>query len=623
MASGQRKRRGQILLPLLGVLALVALFAVGAMPSQRARAASTPILPGEPLWGSVPAWLYGVNDSVNWDPQYNMDVAPDGPPIQAAIKKAQVPIARTWFFQNSLVDGHAMSDAEQLTKLHAVQNAGMVCFANFPTANTVAYDLHLLSLLNGACPFVEVMNEPDNAGISAVQYLSFWNSFVPQARKAYPGILFGGPAATTPQYSDCSYPHGQTICFLQKVLTGMAQSGNLPDFVTFHWYPCWNDTASSCLAKASTYTPQAQMVTGWVQQDFPGKSIPVGISEWNADPGNPAYMQNQSWMAQYLTAALNNMQQSGLAFAMFYDVAGYANYGTDDLFDIYTNNGAPKQQFNALAADIAAAQGGGNSTPTPTATSSPSPSPTATQSPTPSPTPTQSPTPSPTPTQSPTPSPSPSPSPTPPPGGLTFSDGFESGNAAAWAVTHTGAGDTLAVESSNVHSGTYALGMVKGARSGDVYVQANLASPGLSASQTTWAMELANPQGHGMLQLVQISTGNYFLAGLYLTYNASSGHANLQLYDGNYKWHSCTLPKTLYGAWHTYSLSYVAATSATGSFSLRIDGATVCSASNLKTARTRRPALTSAQFGSIGSDGRTSMAIWLDDVRITAFAPVV
>ena len=68
----------------------------------------------------------------------------------------------------------------------------------------------------------------------------------------------------------------------------MAQSGNLPDFVTFHWYPCWNDTASSCLAKASTYTAQAQMVIGWVQQDFPGHSIPVGISEWNADPGNPA-----------------------------------------------------------------------------------------------------------------------------------------------------------------------------------------------------------------------------------------------------------------------------------------------------------------------------------------------
>ena len=250
MTNNRSRLRNRRLLPLVGALALLALFTAGALPATpHAQAASTLLLPGEPLWSGVPSYLYGVNDSVNWDPQYNMDVAPDGPVIQPQIKSAQVPISRTWFFQHSLVDGHAMSDAEQLTKLHAVQNAGMRCFANFPTENTVAYDLHLLAILNGACPFVEIMNEPDNAGISAAQYLTFWNSFAPQARKAYPGILFGGPAATTPQYSDCSYPNGQTICFLQKVLTGMASSGNLPDFVTFHWYPCWNDTASSCLAK--------------------------------------------------------------------------------------------------------------------------------------------------------------------------------------------------------------------------------------------------------------------------------------------------------------------------------------------------------------------------------------
>lgn len=373
---------------LLALLALAPLAQAAANPLQpRPAQIVATLLPGEPTWGSsgIPAWLYGVNDSVAWDTQYNMDVPPDGPNIQSQLKTAGVPIARTWFFQTSLVDGHALTDAEQLTKLHAVQAAGMVCFAIFFTDNTVAYDLHLLSILNGGCPYVEVMNEPDNTGVTVAAYLAFWNSFVPQARAAYPGILFGGPAATTPQYSQCTYSGSTTTCFMQKVLAGMAKSGVLPDFVTFHWYPCWQQTAAQCLAEDTTYAGQAQLVESWIPQYFPGHNIPVGISEWNADPGNPSYMDNGAWMSQYLTGALNNMQSSGLAFAMFYDVAGYANYGTDDLFDIYTGNGTAKPQFNALASDIAAAKGGGP-TPTPTSTNTPSPTPTNTPSPSPTPT---------------------------------------------------------------------------------------------------------------------------------------------------------------------------------------------------------------------------------------------
>lgn len=131
----KRRRMALALLALLLALIvgpLVSIPVAQASSQASTSTSATPLLPGEPLWGGTPAYLYGVNDSVNWDPAYNMDVAPDGPVIQAQIKTAAVPIARTWFFQNSLVDGHAMSDAEQLQKLHAVQAAGMVCFANFP-----------------------------------------------------------------------------------------------------------------------------------------------------------------------------------------------------------------------------------------------------------------------------------------------------------------------------------------------------------------------------------------------------------------------------------------------------------------------------------------------------------
>ncbi len=266
-----------------------------------------------------------------------------------------MPIARTWFFEQSLVDGHLLTDAEQLAKLHAVQNAGMICFAVFDTGNDQAYDLHLLNLLNGACPYVEVMNEPDQEGVSSAQYLTFWNSFVPAARAAHPGILFGGPALSNYQGNECDYG-ATTTCYMQKVLAGMAASGVLPDFVSFHDYPCWDASATSCMRAASTYSDAAHIVINWTNVAFPGKNIPVLLTEWNADPGNPSYMNDGAWMSQYLAAAYTNIEQSGLSGAFVYDIGGEANWGTDDLFDVY-NKGIAKPQFTALVDAIAQARG--------------------------------------------------------------------------------------------------------------------------------------------------------------------------------------------------------------------------------------------------------------------------
>jgi hypothetical protein len=202
------------------------------------------------------------------------------------------------------------------------------------------------------------MNEPDIEGVDSAAYLAFWNSFVPQARTLDHNARFGGPADYGNQGNECSYYlDGTSACFLQKVLAGMARSGTLPDFVTYHWYPCWEVTAAECLAKADGFSKDAQRVIAWTRQAFPGKEIPVGISEWNADPGNPPYMNDGSWMAQFVTRALISMRASGLAFAMEYDVAGVANWGADDMFDVY-QNGAPKAQFTAFARLIADARSG-------------------------------------------------------------------------------------------------------------------------------------------------------------------------------------------------------------------------------------------------------------------------
>ena len=365
-------------LTLAAMLALVAgpALATLAAPTAQAQArqvtataASVPLLPGETTWSGVPSFDFGSNDGVNWDTQNNMDVAPESNVIQPALKAGHLSIIRAWFFQNSLVDGHALSDAEQLQKLAAVQNSGAVCFANFPTENSVAYDLHLLSVLDGgghiACPYVEVMNEPDIEGVDSTAYLAFWNSFVPQARAAYPGVLFGGPADYDNQGNECTYyPDGTSACFLQKVMMGMKASGNLPDFVTYHWYPCWQNTASQCLALAGSFASAAQQVIGWDTSIF-GHQIPVINSEWNADPGGTTYMQDRNWDAQFVSAALKNMETSGLSGALEMDISEYGDYGDLDLFDIY-HGGQPFATWtNGFAPVIAAAYNGGTPPPPP------------------------------------------------------------------------------------------------------------------------------------------------------------------------------------------------------------------------------------------------------------------
>lgn len=646
----------------LGALVLAALFGVST-PTAHA-ASSIPLLPGETTWNGVPSFDFGGNDGVNWDTQYNMDVAPDAAPIQGALKSAGMPIIRTWFFQYSLVDNHAMTDAEQLQKLQAVEGAGAICFANFPTENSVAYDLHLLSILGGHCPYVEVMNEPDIEGVNSTAYLAFWNSFVPQARASYPGILFGGPADYDNQGNECTYySDGTSACFLQKVMMGMKASGNLPDFVTYHWYPCWNNTADQCLALADSFASAAQQVIGWDTSIF-GHEIPVICSEWNADPGSPDFMFDRTWDASFVAEAAKNIATSGLAGAMEFDISQYGNYAADDLFDIY-NNGAPFATWTAYAQVISDIRGGVTPPPPPPPAAptisgfSPTSGPTGTSvtisgsgltgassvsfngaaatftvdtdtqitatvpdTATTGPITITTPGGSVTSTTSfsvttpapPPPAPSPSPSPTPPPPTSTFTDGFEAGNTNAWTSTTLDGLNTMQVESSSVHSGAYALEMAKKANQGDVYIEENV--QGTASSQINWAMDLSTSKGHGMLQLVQLLTPNgYFLGSVWLTYNATTGYQELDVYDGNYQWHTCQLPAQLYGQWHTYGLSYVAATDATGSYSLTIDGVVACSGSNIVTARTD-PSLGAVQFGSIGSDDSTVMDIKLDDVSI-------
>ena len=196
------------------------------------------------------------------------------------------------------------------------------------------------------------MNEPDYEGYHAAGYLKAWNSEIPRLRAINPHALFGGPASYTAQGNFCRYTPTSTTCFMEDFLRGARASGVYPDFATFHWYPCWQDSQSTCRASVSTYGDVVRQVRGWVRSDL-GRNVPVGITEWNFDGGNPppSYGDKSSFITSFTTRALQAMAQAGLSFACQFDSANYGGYGRLDMFDI-AKNGAQKAQMVAMAAYI-------------------------------------------------------------------------------------------------------------------------------------------------------------------------------------------------------------------------------------------------------------------------------
>ena len=320
----------------------------GGPPVDWAPKTPPPLLPGETLWRGVPSMLWGTNDTQNWDAEKNLITLPV---IQKRAKADHLALIRTWLFQFDLATNQPVTDAYQQSKVRAALNTGARLLCELPTANSMAYDEHMVRLFAGKCSYYEFMNEPDNEQVSVATYVSQWASAIPRLRAIDPHALFGGPAATTPQYNQCNYSIGSTVCYMQKALQGMATSKVLPDFVTFHWYPCWEESADSCMRKADTYGAQVTMVRGWLTQYFgpAGARIPIGVTEWNADPSAPMpdYTQDACWIQQYTVTALKSMARAGASFANQFDLANYGGYGTHDMVDI-NKGGAAKPQYVAL-----------------------------------------------------------------------------------------------------------------------------------------------------------------------------------------------------------------------------------------------------------------------------------
>lgn len=294
---------------------------------------SPSLLPGQQIWkNGVSSYLFGTNDTQEWVAN-NVET---NPTLQHALNNAHFTLMRTFFFDKSLLDGHPTADAEIEQRLKTVENSGMNCLGVLESVYDPAFVKHVVAYAGNRCDLYEFGNEPDNSSqLNMQEYIQDWNSLVPQLRKINPHAKFIGPAVAD---------YTQVLVFLDNVKA----SGVLPDAISFHWYPCvGSDTASSCLAKTSTFEQVTTQVKEWVQNIL-GQNLPVGITEWNYNADNPpaSYGQDPMFITQFSISALDSMIRSGLDFANQFDAASGAGSGGLDMFDFTT--GQPKPQYYAI-----------------------------------------------------------------------------------------------------------------------------------------------------------------------------------------------------------------------------------------------------------------------------------
>jgi hypothetical protein len=226
--------------------------------------------------------------------------------------------------------------------------------------------------LGNRCNLYEIGNEPDlnvypdTSGravphLKIDEYMERWNEFVPALRAINPHAKFIGPVTYNAQGNDCIYPSGD--CYMRLFLQKAKASGVLPDAVSFHWYPCDNVQADACLQlltrsldpqyNPTTFADVVRMVRRWIREIL-GKNVPLGITEWNFDPGSNPLGENADFMTKFTNLALNGPNgiiSAGLDFANQFDAQDYGGYGHLDMFDI-SKHDQPKAQYYVIRSVI-------------------------------------------------------------------------------------------------------------------------------------------------------------------------------------------------------------------------------------------------------------------------------
>jgi hypothetical protein len=316
-----RWKRGGIV-ALLSLLFLISGSTTLLLPHQRSvRAANSQTLPGEQIWQQgVSSLLFGANDS-SW--QWSPNNLGNTPAIATAVRSAGVTVIRT-----------PLSVSDALARVSAVEAAGAKCLGIISPPDA----LQVVQMLGNRCVMYEWMNEPDNNNLTADQYAASWNQNIPALRAANAQAMFIGPVVASPN-----------VAYIQQFLTLAKQAGNIPDAVSFHMYPCTNQTIASCPAHIASYGQDTSQVQATVSAVL-GYSLPLAVTEWNYSWKANQTPQNDPFIKTFTSLSLDAMAQAGISMAMQYDLASNAGGGTLDMVDPQTGQALP--QLNAVQQEI-------------------------------------------------------------------------------------------------------------------------------------------------------------------------------------------------------------------------------------------------------------------------------
>lgn len=335
-----------------------------ATPTSVVSAGSYALLPGEQIWkNGVSNLIFGTNDTGEWgypNFEFSDSQAAPGTPntvVQNAIKNAHFQLDRMFIPHIDEGTNQPMTDAEIAARVNTAANTNEQCLAvlqdinggsTIPPGGTMTdlqFAEHVLTLTDGnhsgyaKCSMFEIGNEYDCGGNPPDQeYLGYWNTFVTTLRKMRPDAKFIGPVV------GCDGV-GVIYDWLNALVVNHYA---YPDAISWHYYPCGNGWSSCPLSVTDQIVTDAQTVRDDLQSTL-GYQIPIGISEWSADPnpsgtGNMAYTEPE--MSNFVVAYLNSVMQAKLDFANIFCTQSYAAYGGLDMFD---GNDVPRPYFNAYS----------------------------------------------------------------------------------------------------------------------------------------------------------------------------------------------------------------------------------------------------------------------------------
>jgi len=265
-------------------------------------------LPGnKPLAGGK-GWSFIFGS--NFPPNYTTNTIENTPAIQNLVKQAGITLLRV-----AIADGAA--DSEINARANACAACGCAMLVILPH-NDLTFNEHLVTLLGSKCNLYELSNEPDLNSITWQQYLSYWNNQIPALRKINPNAAFGGPALGA--FSNVS-------SYLVPWLNGCKSSGVIPDFVSYHDYPCYQISQTACQPKAPNIGNDGASLRQTVINTL-GYSLPIACTEWNIDPTSspPSYTTQSSFVTPWFHTALDSMVSNNLDMACQFDAGSGDSY---------------------------------------------------------------------------------------------------------------------------------------------------------------------------------------------------------------------------------------------------------------------------------------------------------